>query len=603
MNFADTLARIGLYEDAPDVPCVVGYEVAGTVTEVGDGVTSVAVGDRVMAGTQFGGYAEEVVVPHGDVIALPDELSFEQGAAIPVNYATAWAALLGYGSLREGDRVLIQAAAGGVGIAATQIAKRYGAEIWGTSSPGKHDAIRAQGVQHPLDYTRDGWWSAVPPLDIVLDAIGGPSFKRSMSMLRPGGRLIGYGASTVNQGEKKNMLKVLPKALPMLRGFNLVNQMQESKAFIGLDMLSLWEDRGTLAPWIDPVTELIARRDGPAGRVRGGAVRPRRPTPPDHRRAPQRRQGRAHAVTTGVTANEEIRATLDVSCRSCSTSDFSSSPFGGNSAGRRDSRRDKEEVREAEKERGPHDRSDDANRVHIFDTTLRDGEQSPGISLNTQEKVEIAQQLARLGVDVIEAGFPITSPGDFEAVAGDRPRGRGPGDLRPRPHPQGGHRRRLGRDQGRRAPAHPHLHLDLRHPHRAPAADHPRGRQGPGAGRGGAGQVLLRRRRVLADGRDPRRRRVHGRGLRDRGRRGRDGDQHPRHRRLHDAGGVRGATSAASTSWSRRCARSSSRSTATTTSGWRSPTPTPACWPARARSSARSTGSASGPATARWRRS
>ena len=212
-----------------------------------------AVGDRVMAGTQFGGYAEEVVVPQADAIPLADDLSFEQGAAIPVNYATAWAALLGYGSLREGDRVLIQAAAGGVGIAATQIARRYGAEIWGTSSPGKHDAIRAQGVQHPLDYTRDGWWSAVPPLDIVLDAIGGPSFKRSMGMLRPGGRLIGYGASSVNEGEKKNMLKVLPKALPMLRGFNLIDQMQNSKAFIGLNMLTLWKDRGSLAPWIDPV--------------------------------------------------------------------------------------------------------------------------------------------------------------------------------------------------------------------------------------------------------------------------------------------------------------------------------------------------------------
>jgi NADPH:quinone reductase-like Zn-dependent oxidoreductase len=210
-----------------------------------------------MAGTQFGGYAEEVVVPHADAIPLADGLSFEEGAAIPVNYATAWAALLGYGSLREGDRVLIQAAAGGVGIAATQIARRFGAEIWGTSSPGKHDAIRAQGVQHPLDYTRDGWWSSVPPLDIVLDAIGGPSFKRSMKMLRPGGRLVGYGASSVSEGEKKNMLKVLPKALPMLRGFNLIDQMQESKAFIGLNMLSLWKDRGSLATWIDPVKELI----------------------------------------------------------------------------------------------------------------------------------------------------------------------------------------------------------------------------------------------------------------------------------------------------------------------------------------------------------
>jgi len=260
VNFADTLARIGLYEDAPDVPCVVGYEVSGTIAEVGEGVTEHTVGDRVIASTQFGGYAEEVVVPATDAFPLDERLSFEQGAAIPVNYGTAWAALLGYGSLREGDRVLIQAAAGGVGIAATQIARRFGAEVWGTSSPGKHAAISAQGVQHPLDYTRDGWWSSVPPLDLVLDAIGGPSFKRSMGMLRPGGRLIGYGASSVNEGEKKNMLKVLPKALPMFRGFNLIDQMQNSKAFIGLNMLTLWKDRGSLGPWIDPVVELI--KDG-----------------------------------------------------------------------------------------------------------------------------------------------------------------------------------------------------------------------------------------------------------------------------------------------------------------------------------------------------
>ena len=245
----------------------------------------------------------------------------------------------------------------------------------------------------------------------------------------------------------------------------------------------------------------------------------------------------------------------------------------------------------------------DANRVHIFDTTLRDGEQSPGISLNTAEKLEIAQQLVRLGVDVIEAGFPITSPGDFAAVQAIAREVEGPVDLRPGPHSQGRHRRRLGGDQGRPAPAHPHLHLDLRHPHRAPAADRPRGRQGPGPGGRGVGHVLLRRRRVLADGRDPRRHRVHRRGLRDRRRGGRDHDQHPRHGRLHHARGVRATTSGASTSWCPAWARSRPRSTATTTWGWPSPTPTPPSWPARARSSARSTASASGPATARWKRS
>lgn len=259
VNFADTMARAGLYEDAPPLPAIVGYEVAGTVLDIGEGVDSQLVrpGSRVMAGTRFGGYAEHVVVPAADVIALPEHLSFEQGAAIPVNYATAWAGLLGFGSLQKGERVLLQAAAGGVGIAATQIAKHVGAEVWGTASPSKHDAIRAQGVDHPLDYTRDGWERDLPPLDLVMDAIGGESFSRSYRLLRPGGRLIAFGASSVLQGERRNLAKALPQAVRMLRGFNLIKQMGESKAVIGLNMLRLWDDRGSLAPWINPLEALI----------------------------------------------------------------------------------------------------------------------------------------------------------------------------------------------------------------------------------------------------------------------------------------------------------------------------------------------------------
>ncbi|MCW2959230.1 MAG: oxidoreductase, partial [Solirubrobacterales bacterium] len=225
VNFADVMARMGLYPDAPDTPCVVGYEVSGIVTEVGDGVQGIAVADRVMAGTQFGGYAERVVVPASDVVPLPDALSFEQGAAIPVNYATAWAGLVGYGSLREGDRVLLHAAAGGVGIAATQIARRHGGEVWGTSSPAKHEAIRGFGVQHPLDYTRRGWEKGLPSFDLVMDAIGGESLRRSYGMLRAGGRVVAFGASSVVAGEKRSLLKAAPQALRMVRGFNLIDQM------------------------------------------------------------------------------------------------------------------------------------------------------------------------------------------------------------------------------------------------------------------------------------------------------------------------------------------------------------------------------------------
>lgn len=258
INFADTMARAGLYPDAPKPPCVVGYEVGGEVVEVGEGVDTLAVGARVMAGTRFGGYAEEIAVAATDAIPLPEHMSFEQGAAVPVNYSTAWAALLGYGSLRPGERVLVHAAAGGVGIAATQIAKRYGAEVHGTASPSKHDAIRGFGVDEAIDYTRDGWWRSAGPYDIVLDAIGGESFKRSYKLLRPGGRLVAFGASSVSTGEKKNMLKAAPQALRMLRGFNLIEQMSDSKAVIGLNMLRLWDDRKTLEPWVAPLMDLFA---------------------------------------------------------------------------------------------------------------------------------------------------------------------------------------------------------------------------------------------------------------------------------------------------------------------------------------------------------
>ena len=257
LNFAEVMARQGLYEDAPKPPCVVGYEVAGTVAEVGDGVQGIAAGDRVMAGTRFGGHAEQVVVGAGDAIPLPEGLSFEEGAAIPVNYATAYAALISYGNLEAGQRVLIHAAAGGVGIAATQIAAHHGADIWGTASPSKHEALRGFGVAHPIDYTRDGWEAGLGPFDIVMDALGGASFKRSYDLLRPGGRMIAYGASSVVTGDKRNLLKAAPQALRMLRGFNLIEQMGASKTVVGLNMLTLWNEYGTLTPWIDPLQSLL----------------------------------------------------------------------------------------------------------------------------------------------------------------------------------------------------------------------------------------------------------------------------------------------------------------------------------------------------------
>jgi NADPH:quinone reductase-like Zn-dependent oxidoreductase len=257
INFADVMARMGLYQDAPKTPCVVGYEVAGTILELGDGVEGLTPGQRVFAGTQFGGYASQVVVPAGDVVALPEELSFEQGAAIPVNYATAWAGLIGFGSLQRGERVLVHSAGGGVGIAATQIAKRSGAEVYGTASPGKHARCEELGVDHMVDYTQTGWERGLPQFDVILDAVGGKSFRTGYDLLRPGGRLVAFGASAVVSGQRRNLVTALGTVIRMPR-FNMIKQMSESKAVIGLNMLTLWKDRGTLEPWIAPLSEMLA---------------------------------------------------------------------------------------------------------------------------------------------------------------------------------------------------------------------------------------------------------------------------------------------------------------------------------------------------------
>jgi NADPH:quinone reductase-like Zn-dependent oxidoreductase len=272
INFADTMARVGLYPDAPKPPCVMGYEVAGEIESLGDGVRDLVVGDRVMAGTRFGGQAELVTVPADEVQPLPDRLSFEQGAAFPVNYGTAYAALIIMGSLRDGDRVLIHAAAGGVGIAATQIARNVGAEIFGTASPSKHDAIRAQGVTHAIDYRGQDFEaetmriSGGEGVDLIIDALGPTSFRKDYRLLRSGGRLVMYGLSEATNESGRDLpaaLKSLAKmplaTIPWWKSLALMN---ENKGIFGLNMLKWWDREGSL----DRVTEpLMANLE--AGRL------------------------------------------------------------------------------------------------------------------------------------------------------------------------------------------------------------------------------------------------------------------------------------------------------------------------------------------------
>jgi NADPH:quinone reductase-like Zn-dependent oxidoreductase len=267
INFADTMARCGTYPDAPAPPCVIGYEVAGEVESVGAGVESVREGDRVCAATRFGGYSEHVTVPAGQVFALPQDVPFEQGAAFPVNYGTAYAALVIMGGVRAGDRVLIHSAGGGVGTAATQVAKARGAEVFGTASASKHDAIRTNGVDHAIDYRSTDFEDEVRRItggdgvDVVIDALGPASFRKDYRLLRQGGRLVMYGLADVQTGDTRNVPAVLRNLVRMpfatVPWWKSLSMMNENKGVFGLNMLHWWDQEGDLERITEPLAAAL----------------------------------------------------------------------------------------------------------------------------------------------------------------------------------------------------------------------------------------------------------------------------------------------------------------------------------------------------------
>jgi NADPH:quinone reductase-like Zn-dependent oxidoreductase len=245
VNFADVMARLGFYADAPRRPCVVGYEVAGTVERLGTGGTGdLAVGQRVVALTRFGGYAEAVAVPVAQVFSLPEAMTFEEAAAVPVNYLTAVLMLRHFGNVRGGDRVLVHAAAGGVGMAAIQLCRIAGAEVIGTASASKHALLREAGVAHAIDYRTHDFEQEVRRLtggrgvDIVLDATG--AFRRSSRSLAPLGRLVCFGFSTAATGMTPSWLTALPKFLS-IPWFHPARLMNDNKAVIGVNLGHLWD--------------------------------------------------------------------------------------------------------------------------------------------------------------------------------------------------------------------------------------------------------------------------------------------------------------------------------------------------------------------------
>jgi len=248
LNFADVMARMGLYQDAPKIPCVVGYEAAGEVDAVGAGVADPRVGERVLALTRFGGHADTICVPAGQALPMPDGMSFEEGAALPVNYITAYHMLFRVGALRPGERVLIHMAAGGVGLAALQLCKTVERVVtFGTASASKHDALRAEGCVHPIDYRTADYAAEILRLtdgkgvDMVLDALGGKDWKKGYDLLRPAGRLIAFGFANMSSGEKRSYLHMARQAVG-IPFFTPLGLMDKNRAIAGVNIGHLWDE-------------------------------------------------------------------------------------------------------------------------------------------------------------------------------------------------------------------------------------------------------------------------------------------------------------------------------------------------------------------------
>jgi synaptic vesicle membrane protein VAT-1 len=239
---------------------VVGYEVAGTVQSLGEGTSDLKVGDPVLALTRFGGYSDMVSAPRTQVFRKPDSISFEQAAAIPVIYLTAYALLIVMGGLKKGESVLIHNAGGGVGLAALDIAKHVGATTYGTSSASKHAFLRERGLDHPIDYRNADWLPVLLDLtegkgvELVIDPLGGESWKKSYRALRPTGRLGVFGFSVAAGVGFKAKLGLVRAALQIPR-FNPLAMMGVNKGVFGLNLGHLWQDREKLQQWMSVILE------------------------------------------------------------------------------------------------------------------------------------------------------------------------------------------------------------------------------------------------------------------------------------------------------------------------------------------------------------
>src|SRR5579872_2442027 len=266
VNFADIMGRLGIYPDLPPMPVVPGYEVGGRIDAVGAGVDGGLVGREVFAATRFGGYADVVCVPMAQLFFRPPDMSALEGAAIPVNYLTAWQLVVVMGGLKRNETMLVHSAGGGVGIAATQIAKHIGARVIGTASAAKHAELRALGVDHLIDYRSEDFEARARQItggrgvELILDAVGGESWKKGYRLLARTGRLGMFGISAAATGKSRSVISMLSLLAntPWFQ-FNPLSLMNANKGVFGVNLGHMWGEVDRIREWAERLLDLWAQ--------------------------------------------------------------------------------------------------------------------------------------------------------------------------------------------------------------------------------------------------------------------------------------------------------------------------------------------------------
>jgi NADPH:quinone reductase-like Zn-dependent oxidoreductase len=249
INFADIMARKGLYQDAPPTPCVVGYESVGrTMDEAVIGGEKIPTGTRVVAFSRFGGYSTHVLADERAVQPIPEDMPLGEALALAVQYCTAYHCAEERVPIFPEDHVLVQAAAGGVGTALIQLLKRKGCTIYGTAgSEEKLAYIEKQGVHVTINYSKQNFAKVIREklgsrgLDVVFDSLGGKSYSDGFKALGKGGRIVGFGAAEQVDGGFQiiNQLKLAAN----FGLFSPIQLLMNSKGMIGVNMLHVADDR------------------------------------------------------------------------------------------------------------------------------------------------------------------------------------------------------------------------------------------------------------------------------------------------------------------------------------------------------------------------